>query len=100
MSGRRSGRAVPREERARRRRTHARVCVSCRRVRPKAEMWRIVRTADEAELDRFGTAPGRGAYVCRDAACVSVVRRRLRIALRAAGIDVNAVVRELEEVGA
>jgi uncharacterized protein len=100
MSGRRSRRAVPREERSRRRRTHARVCVSCRRSRPKAEMIRIVRDPrGAAEVDRAAIMPGRGAYVCPDPACVTVVRRRLAGALRAE-VDVNSIVRDLEAVDA
>ena len=98
MSGRRSGRTVPREERTRRRRTHARVCVSCRRVRPKAEMARVVRTAEGAVVDHEGRVSGRGAYVCHDPACMALARRRLRTALRAPQADVDALVRELERV--
>ncbi|MGH2783681.1 MAG: YlxR family protein [Actinomycetota bacterium] len=100
MSGRRSRHEVPREERARRRRTHARVCMSCRRVRPRSEMARIVRTAGGAEIDREARLPGRGAYVCHDPSCVALVRRRLRVALRAPGINVDHVVRRLEGVDA
>ncbi|MEX2556239.1 MAG: YlxR family protein [Actinomycetota bacterium] len=101
MSGRRSRRAVPREERSRRRRTHARRCVSCRRARPKAEMIRIVRNSGgTAEVDRAAIMPGRGAYVCPDPACVRVVHRRLAGALRADGVDGNSIVRDLEAVDA
>ena len=100
MSGRRSRHPVPREERARRRRTHSRVCVSCKRLRAKAEMARIVRTEGGVVIDRGGRIPGRGAYVCHDPACVATARRRLRHALRAPDADVNAIVRELEGVGA
>jgi predicted RNA-binding protein YlxR (DUF448 family) len=101
MSGRRSRRAVPREDRSRQRRTHARRCVSCRRARPKAEMIRIVRSpSGTAEVDRAAVMPGRGAYVCPDPACVGLVRRRLASALRADGVDVNSIVRDLEAVDA
>ena len=101
MSGRRSRRAVPREIRSRRRRTHARVCISCRRDRPKAEMIRIVRSAGgTAQVDRRAVMPGRGAYVCPDPACVGLVRRRLEGALRADTVDLNALIRDLEAVDA
>lgn len=99
MSGRRSRRAMPREERGARRRAHVRVCVSCRRVRPKAEMIRIVRgSAGGVEVDRAATLSGRGAYVCPESKCVALVRRRLAGSLRAKVIDLEAVVRDLEAV--
>ena len=63
-------------------------------------MVRIVRTEEGAEIDRVGARPGRGAYVCNDPDCVALARRRLRVALRAPGVDVNALVRELEGVDA
>ena len=63
-------------------------------------MARIVRTADGVVIDREGRIPGRGAYVCHDPACVATARRRLRHALRAPDVDVNAIVSELEGVGA
>lgn len=48
-----------------------RMCVSCRQMKPKKEMLRVVRNKEGAiALDRTGKAPGRGAYVCDDPACV------------------------------
>jgi predicted RNA-binding protein YlxR (DUF448 family) len=39
-------------------------------MKPKRELLRIVKNqAGEISLDIVGKAPGRGAYVCRDAAC-------------------------------
>ena len=47
-----------------------RTCVVCRKVRPKRELLRIVRTpAQSLIVDQTGKAAGRGAYVCADAAC-------------------------------
>jgi predicted RNA-binding protein YlxR (DUF448 family) len=64
-------------------------------------MIRIVRSdRGTAQVDRAATMPGRGAYVCPDPACVKVVRRRLAGALRADGVDVNSIVRDLEAVDA
>lgn len=54
-----------------------RTCVGCRIKRPKRELLRIVRTAGgRVEVDRSGKSPGRGAYVCRDLACVARAARR------------------------
>jgi predicted RNA-binding protein YlxR (DUF448 family) len=54
-------------------------CVGCGRIAPKSELLRIavddtrssgddVRAERRAVLDRAGTMPGRGAYLCRDGA--------------------------------
>ena len=40
-------------------------------MKPKAELVRVVRSPDgQVALDTKGKAPGRGAYVCRSAACL------------------------------
>ena len=48
-----------------------RMCIGCRTMKPKRELVRLVRGADESiSVDFTGKMPGRGAYICRDAACV------------------------------
>ena len=48
-----------------------RQCVGCREMKPKRELVRVVRSPEGAvSLDRSGKAPGRGAYVCPDPACL------------------------------
>lgn len=48
-----------------------RMCVGCRQMRPKRELIRVVRDKDGAiNLDRIGKMPGRGAYICPQAACL------------------------------
>ncbi len=48
-----------------------RMCIACREMKPKAEMTRVVKTADdEIYLDPTGKAAGRGAYVCGNADCL------------------------------
>ncbi|MBE5746880.1 MAG: YlxR family protein [Clostridiales bacterium] len=48
-----------------------RMCIACREMKPKAEMTRVVKTADdEIYLDPTGKAVGRGAYVCNSADCL------------------------------
>lgn len=50
-----------------------RTCVGCRSKRPKDDLLRIARGPEGAVLaDPKGRAPGRGAYVCLDPACVRV----------------------------
>ncbi len=62
------------------------MCVACREMRAKQDLMRIVRTAgDGLVLDRTGKLSGRGAYLCRDAACVqkAIKTRALERALEA-----------------
>lgn len=48
-----------------------RMCVGCRVMRPKKEMVRVVRSAEgQVSIDPTGKAAGRGAYICKDIACL------------------------------
>jgi len=48
-----------------------RSCVFCRTSREKRDLLRVIRTPDGAvRFDPSGRQNGRGAYVCRDAACI------------------------------
>lgn len=53
-----------------------RQCVGCREMKNKKELLRVVRSAEGAvALDFGGKMPGRGAYVCHDAACLRKARK-------------------------
>lgn len=53
-----------------------RMCVGCREHMPKKELIRIVRTpAGEIVADAKGKTSGRGAYICRKAACLQKARK-------------------------
>ncbi len=58
--------------------TPMRMCVGCREMKPKTELIRVVRSPEGAvSLDPTGKKPGRGAYLCRNAACLSrAIRQR------------------------
>ena len=48
-----------------------RMCVGCREMKPKKELIRVVKSPQgEIGLDFRGKAPGRGAYLCPDGACL------------------------------
>lgn len=48
-----------------------RMCISCRQMRPKRELIRVVCNKEgEIALDATGRADGRGAYVCLDVSCI------------------------------
>ncbi|HZK73443.1 MAG TPA: YlxR family protein [Clostridia bacterium] len=54
-----------------------RTCVGCRGEASKRGMMRIVRQPDGgATVDRTGRAPGRGAYLHSDLACIESARKR------------------------
>jgi len=54
-----------------------RTCVACRSSDEKTDLLRVVRTAaGELLIDRTGKKPGRGAYVCRSAACVAAAVKK------------------------
>jgi uncharacterized protein len=59
------------------RRIPERSCVACRTARAKRDLIRIVRAADGTiAVDPTGRLPGRGAYLCRDAACWELAARK------------------------
>lgn len=48
-----------------------RKCVGCNEMRPKKDLIRVIRTAEEEILlDVTGRKNGRGAYVCQNSECL------------------------------
>ena len=48
-----------------------RMCVACRQMKPKMELIRVVKSPEGGILAPAGPkANGRGAYVCKDIACI------------------------------
>jgi len=71
-----------------------RTCVACHTVRAKRELVRIVRSpAGELTVDLRGKAPGRGAYLDPDQACLDRGLREGALA-KALEIPVDAVTAE------
>ena len=57
-----------------------RTCLACREEGAKGALVRLVRGPDGAvRVDRTGGAPGRGAYLHRDAKCVELARKRRQL---------------------
>ena len=53
-----------------------RQCVGCREMKDKKSLIRVVKSPEGAiSLDFVGKKPGRGAYVCRDEACLKKARK-------------------------
>lgn len=58
-----------------------RQCLGCREMFPKRELIRVVRSPEgEIALDFKGKAPGRGAYLCKNPACLKKARKSRAIA--------------------
>ena len=67
-----------------------RMCVGCREMREKRSLLRIVKSAEgEISFDPVGKKPGRGAYICRDRACLERAVRQKQ--LERAGISAAVV---------
>ena len=79
-----------------------RMCVGCREMREKRSLLRIVKSAEgEISFDPMGKKPGRGAYICRDRACLekAVKQKQLERALEQR-IDEAVYARLMEEIDA
>jgi predicted RNA-binding protein YlxR (DUF448 family) len=58
-------------------RKRPRRCVGCGREEPKTGLIRVVRSPDGiVSVDASGRAPGRGAYLCADIACVRTAMKK------------------------
>lgn len=63
-----------------RKRIPERQCLGCNAHKPKPELIRVVRSPEGGiSLDFTGKKSGRGAYICRDAACLRKARKSRRI---------------------
>jgi predicted RNA-binding protein YlxR (DUF448 family) len=60
-------------------------CISCRRVAPKPEFWRIVRVYPSRTI-QLDKGAGRSAYLCPTADCLRAAQKKNRLgrALRGA----------------
>lgn len=47
-----------------------RKCAGCNEMKPKKELVRVLRTDEGIVIDLTGKQNGRGAYLCRDKACL------------------------------
>lgn len=55
-------------------------CVGCSGHFPKSSLIRILRTPEgEIVLDESGKKSGRGAYICKSAACLAKARKARRL---------------------
>ena len=62
------------------RKVPVRMCAGCGEHFPKKDLVRVVRaTEGEISVDLTGKKAGRGAYICKDAACMKKAQKTKRI---------------------
>jgi uncharacterized protein len=64
-------------------------CLSCRKIAPKGEFWRIVRVYPDKNIE-LDIGDGRSAYICPNADCLKSAERKDRMgkALKASVPDI------------
>ena len=63
-----------------RKKTPERRCTGCGERFPKPQLTRVVRSPEgEISLDATGKKPGRGAYLCKNPACLKKARKSRRL---------------------
>jgi predicted RNA-binding protein YlxR (DUF448 family) len=53
-------------------------CVSCRKVSPKEDFWRVVRVYPSHQV-QLGQGMGRSAYLCPEATCLQAAQKKNRL---------------------
>ena len=53
-----------------------RMCVACRKMQPQGELIRFVHTEDGVKIDMNKKLFGRGAYICKNVACVKLAKKK------------------------
>ena len=57
-----------------------RKCIGCGEMKDERELVRVVRNKEgEISVDLYGKKPGRGAYICRSAACLAKAQKAKRL---------------------
>ena len=73
-------------------------CTGCGEHFPKSELARVVRTPEgEIVIDATGKRNGRGAYICKNPACLKKARKSGRIAASLECSSPDGVYDRLEE---
>ena len=53
-----------------------RMCVVCREMKEKEQLFRVVKSKDTVSVDPTFRASGRGAYICRSGECIENAQKR------------------------
>lgn len=74
-----------------------RMCVSCRQMKPKTELVRIVNVGNSVIVDTSGKINGRGVYLCKNNVCVERALKNKKFT-KTYGFALSEVERELEKI--
>lgn len=74
-----------------------RMCVSCRQMKPKNDLIRIVNTPDGVIVDKTGKVNGRGVYICSCKDCIAKALKNKGFA-KANGFSLAEVADILENI--
>ena len=75
-----------------------RQCMGCNEKKPKPDLLRVVRAPDgSVSLDFTGKKSGRGAYICRNVACLKKARKTGRLSRSLECEIPDAVFAQMEE---
>lgn len=66
-----------------------RMCVACRRMYPKRELIRIVKTENRVVIDEKQNLLMRGIYLCRNEECIRLAQKKRVLERFAKGIEVQ-----------
>lgn len=56
--------------------TPLRMCIGCRKMQPKNELIKVSSKDGICELDKEQKKFGRGAYICKNASCIEMARKK------------------------
>jgi uncharacterized protein len=76
-------------------------CVSCRKVAPRNEFWRLVRShpSNQIIIDRGNTfVQGRSAYLCPTASCLQIAQKKNRLGRSLKAQVSNDIYQQLESL--
>ncbi len=73
-----------------------RCCVSCRRIAPREELWRVVKdhSSKKIQLDQ---GMGRSAYLCPQSDCLEIASRKKRLSRSLRSVIPEQVYQVLED---
>ncbi len=67
-----------------------RMCIGCREMKPKTELYRVVKTQDgNILIDKTNKVSGRGAYICKCGDCLKKAEKSNALA-RAFSVSIDS----------
>ncbi len=74
-----------------------RMCISCRQMKPKNELIRVLNYEQSVIVDTTGKVNGRGVYICKSKSCVEKALKNKKFT-KTYGFSLETVASELEKI--